>query len=207
METKTIVISVISGIIILAGVCLFLASYFSKGKRKGRSAERKMAKVIKKLGKDDKVRIMNNVYLPLYGKTCEIDHLVFGRFGVLVVETKGISGTVSGSGKNLTHQIGSNTYKLYNPLLQNKTHMDNVTHHLKKGGFENVPVMGAVVFTDKDIELKTHAGSTVKEFKNFYKSLTDVGCNQDILLHYFRKIQVKDPIRRLTHKLNRKDRD
>lgn len=184
---------------------LYLSVYFSKGRRKGRAAERKVAKLLKKLGKDDHIRIINNAYLPLYNKACEVDHLVFGRFGVLVVETKGISGTVSGSGKYLTHTIGSKNHKLYNPQLQNKTHMDNVTHHLKKGGFDTVPVNGAVVFAAKDIDFPKKLGTDIKGLKKLYSSLPDAGCNQDALYNYFSDMQVKNPLKKLWIRTRKKN--
>lgn len=176
--------------------------YFSKGNRKGRAAERKVAKRIRKLGKKDNVRLMNNVYLQLYNGTCEIDHLVFGRFGVFIVETKGISGSVSGDGKRLVHKIGTKTHKLYNPQLQNRTHIDNVVHHLRKGGFGDVPVTGVVVFTDKDLVLNTNVGIKLDQLDDVYNSLSDAGCNQDVLYHYFQKIQVTNPIKRFLHKFS-----
>ncbi len=205
METKTILI--IIGVLVAILFIVTLLTHFSKGKRKGRAAERKVAGIIKKLGKNDNVRIMNNVFLPLYRKTCEIDHLVFGRFGVLVVETKGISGTVSGKGKKLEHKMGEITHKLYNPELQNKTHIDNVTHHLKKGGYDNVPVYGAVVFADKDIKLEANCGMKIDQFKDYFSKLKDAGCNQDILLHYFEGIRVTNPVRKFFHRFNKKDWD
>ena len=184
---------------------LYIAVHFSKGKRKGRAAERKVAKVLKKLGKKDHIRIINNAYLPLYNKACEVDHLVFGRFGVLVVETKGISGSVSGSGKNLTHKIGSKTHKLYNPQLQNKTHMDNVIHHLKKGGFDKTPVNGAVVFSAKDIEFPSEIGMDIRGLEKFYNSLPDAGCNQDVLYNYFSDMQVKNPMKKMWIRTRKKN--
>ena len=206
MEKNQIVLIVIAAVVLLI-VIAALCSHFSAGNRKGRAAERKVANMLKKLGKNDKVRIINNAYLPLYTKTCEIDHLVFGRFGVLVVETKGISGTVSGKGKNLTHTIGSKVHKLYNPQFQNKTHIDNVTHHLKKGGFTSVPVTGAVVFTDKDINLEGDFGIKLNELERVYNHLPDAGCNQDALYNYFSGLLIKNPLRRFMHKFSKKDWD
>ena len=65
METKTIIILIVIGIIAVFIAVQLVRSYFSKGK----AAERKTAKVLRKVSKGDKVRIMNNVYLPLYNKT------------------------------------------------------------------------------------------------------------------------------------------
>lgn len=198
-------------IVLAAAVVLLIiwgiASYFSKGRRKGRSAEKKVSKTISKIGKKDNIRIINNVFLPLYNKTVEIDHLVFGRFGVLVVETKGISGVITGSGKKLVHKVGTNVHKLYNPQLQNKTHIDNVIHHLKKGGFSSTPVYGAVVFTDNELTFEGNLGLTLDKFKDMYENLEDNGCNQDVLYHYFQKLCVTNPIKKFFHKFNKKDWD
>lgn len=198
-------------IVLAAAVVLLIiwgiASYFSKGRRKGRSAEKKVSKTISKIGKKDNIRIINNVFLPLYNKTVEIDHLVFGRFGVLVVETKGISGVITGSGKKLVHKVDTNVHKLYNPQLQNKTHIDNVIHHLKKGGFSSTPVYGAVVFTDNELTFEGNLGLTLDQFKDMYENLEDNGCNQDVLYHYFQKLCVTNPIKKFFHKFNKKDWD
>lgn len=198
-------------IVLAAAVVLLIiwgiTSYFSKGRRKGRSAEKKVSKTISKIGKKDNIRIINNVFLPLYNKTVEIDHLVFGRFGVLVVETKGISGVITGSGKKLVHKVGTNVHKLYNPQLQNKTHIDNVIHHLKKGGFSSTPVYGAVVFTDNELTFEGNLGLTLDQFKDMYENLEDNGCNQDVLYHYFQKLCVTNPIKKFFHKFNKKDWD
>lgn len=205
MEMKIFLIVLVAAVLLM--IILGVISYFKKGRRKGRAAERKVAGVIKKIGKNDNLRIINNAYLPLYRKTVEIDHLVFGRFGVLVVETKGISGSVSGKGKKLTHKIGTKVHKLYNPELQNKTHMDNVIHHLKKGGFDDVPVYGAVVFTDNDLVLETKVGMKLDEFKKMFLGLKDAGCNQDALYHYFQKLTVSNPIKKFFHNFSKKDWD
>ena len=203
-DKKTwIMIAVIAAAVLL--LILYISVHFSKGKRKGRAAERKVGKYLKKIGKKDHIKILNNAYLPLYNKACEVDHLVFGRFGVLVVETKGISGTVTGSGKNLTHTIGSKTHKFYNPQLQNKTHMDNVTHHLKKGGFDKTPVNGAVVFSAKDVEFPSEIGMDLKGLEKFYSSLPDAGCNQDVLYHYFMKMQVRNPLKKMWIRTRKKN--
>ncbi|MBR3283220.1 MAG: NERD domain-containing protein [Ruminococcus sp.] len=207
MDKNVKIFLIVLAAAVVALVLWGIISYFSKGKRKGRAAERKVAGTIKKLGKDDNLRIINNAFLPLYRKTVEIDHLVFGRFGVLVVETKGISGTISGKGKKLTHKIGPKVHKLYNPELQNKTHLDNVNHHMKKGGFENTPVYGAVVFTDKNLNNEAKVGMDLDGFKKFYESLPDARCNQDVLYHYFQKLQVNNIFKKLLHNFNKKDWD
>ena len=200
METKQILM-IIAGVIMLV-LAIYLAVYFSPKRRKGRAAERKVYRLLKKLSKKKHAKILNNVYLPLYKGTCQIDHLVFGSFGILVIETKGISGTVSGKGKQLTHTVGNQTYKFYNPQMQNQTHIDNVAYHLKKGGYKGVPVKGAVVFTDKDIVLKSSVGMNLKELEKFYMNLKSTGCNPEILYDYFKEISVNNPLRKIFHVIN-----
>lgn len=203
MEPKTVLIllAVLAGLFLI----LFLLSYFSKGKRKGRAAERKVSKALHKIGKKDNIRIINNAYLPLYAKACEIDHLVFGKFGILVVETKGISGTVAGKGKTLTHVIGTKTHKFYNPQMQNKTHIDNVVHHLKKGGFNNVPVEGVVVFSANDVTFPREIGVDLKGLEKVYRSLPNAGCNPDMLYDYFDGLRIKNPIKKIFVRIRKKN--
>lgn len=203
MEKKTLMILIAVLAVLL--LILYLLVHFSKGRRKGRAAERKVAEFLKKLGKKDKIRIINNAYLPLYRKACEIDHLVFGRFGVLVIETKGISGSISGSGKYLEHRIGAQSHKFYNPQFQNKTHIDNVVHHLKKGGFNRTPVEGAVVFAAKDITFPQGLGVDLRGLEKLYNSLPDAGCNQDVLYNYFDGIRIKSPLKKLFVRIRKKN--
>ena len=194
IENKTMLISAAVVVLLIA---IFLCSYFSKGRRKGRAAEKKVYKALKKMTRKDPVHIMNNVYLPLYKGSCEIDHLVIGRFGILVVETKGVSGEISGSGDYLTHKIGTKTHSMYNPQLQNKTHIDNVKHHLKKGRFERVPVRGVVVFTDKDLVYPQGLGMSIDGLKEYYNGLKKSGCYEDVLYDYFKSIRVRNPFKKV----------
>ncbi len=200
MEDKTKVILLVIAAVAALVFIVWFSIYFSKGNRKGRAAERKVARKLKKLGRNDNIRILNNVFINVNNKDCEIDHLVFGRFGVLVIDTKGISGTLSGEGKRLVHKDGIKTRKMYNPQLTNRAHIDNIIHHLRKGGFTDVAVTGAVVFTDKDLVLNTSVGIKLDELETVYEGLRDAGCNQDVLLHYFRKTEIKNPFKKLAHK-------
>lgn len=103
METQKIILLAAAGLAVII-IMLFLSVHFSAGKRKGRAAEQKTGRLLKKLCKKSGAKMLNNIYLPLYNGTCEIDHLVIGKFGIFVVETKGISGSVSGEGKKLVHK-------------------------------------------------------------------------------------------------------
>lgn len=182
-----------------AVVIIILGLRISKYMSKGRKAERKVAKELKKAGKKRKCYLINNAYLPLYNGTCEVDHILIGPFGVLVVETKGISGTVSGNGKNLTHKIGTKTHTLYNPQLQNKTHIDNIVHHLRKAGYGDIPVMGVVVFSADDIRLETNAGIYLSKLRDHVAGLKNAGCPANDVYKYLDSIRVRNPLKKLMH--------
>lgn len=145
-------------------------------KDKGRRGELLVADVLKSI---TDIMILNNVKLPLYNGYTEIDHIVFGKFGIAVIETKSISGSVTGNvnDRNLVHNIGTKIHNLYNPVLQNKTHVDNLNYHLRKNGYINLPVYSIVVFTDGNINicLKGHTDTKIikihqlKSYINYLK--------------------------------------
>lgn len=180
-----------------------------KAKQKGILGERRVAKCLKRYAFAHRIRIWNNAFLPLYKECCEIDHLVFGKFGVAVIETKNVSGTVSGNGKQLTHTVGSKKHKMRNPQLQNKTHTDNVLHHLRKAGLGDVPVHGIVVFSDPDVNIETNAGIRLSELPKALDKLPKQRGTEgsDAVYRALRAIRVRSPLRKLLHdlKLGHKD--
>lgn len=188
------------GMIILLIFVVFLNDYFSENKKKGRAAEKKVFESLSKINSKKKFHIMNNVYLPLYNKTCEIDHILIGNFGVCAIETKGISGTVSGKGEQLTHTVGKKTYKFYNPQYQNQTHVKNLEYHLKKGKFKDIPVYSIVVFTADDIELKTPVGIYLKDLPKEVRKLPSARCDADKIYNYINSIKVRNPIKKFMHR-------
>lgn len=190
----------ILSMIVLLLIVLLFADYFSDNKKKGRNAERKTYEILKKIAKKKKYKIMNNVYLPLYDKTSEIDHILIGNFGVCAVETKGISGTVSGRGEQLTHKIGKKTYKFYNPQYQNKTHVKNLEYHLRQGKFNNVPVYSVVVFTADDIELKSPVGIYLKDLEKEIRKFPQSKCDTDRIYNYIDSIRIRNPIKKFMHR-------
>lgn len=198
MEKYQKILLVFAAIVLLI---LIIYIMYRHSRKKGRKAENKVAKVLKKSGKKQGCRLINNAYLPLYNGTCEVDHILVGPFGVLSVETKGISGKISGSGKNLIHTIGSKNYSLYNPRLQNQTHIDNISYHLKKHGYRNIPVLGVVVFSAEDITLLTNVGIYLKDLPDYVASLRNVGCPTDEIADYLNSIRVKNPLKKFMHRI------
>ncbi len=192
-----------AGGILLLILLLFalLWMYNRHKKQKGIAGERRVAKVLRRFARKRRAALMNSLYLPLYDGCTEIDHLLCGSFGVVVIETKNVSGTISGSGEYLTQQLGSKTHKLRHPQKQNETHIRNVEHHLHKAGLENVPVHGFVVFANPDIVLKTKAGITLSELEATLNKLPKGRCDRKKIERALHTVKVRSPFRKLFHDL------
>jgi hypothetical protein len=103
------------------------------------------------------------LYLPLYDMTTQIDHVVIGKFGVVVVETKALNGEIYGTDKdeNWTHIAGEKKSYFYNPLNQNKAHIDCIKHIFRKENIFRVNVDSLVVFSQKTVILNIPRGLPV----------------------------------------------
>ena len=91
---------------------------------KGYIGEKRINKMLQKLGEDYKV--FHDIYVKKHdGNTTQIDHVVLSKFGVFVIETKNFSGWIFGNEqqKNWTQVIYKNKSSFYNPILQNKIHI------------------------------------------------------------------------------------
>lgn len=79
---------------------------------------------------------------------CQIDLIVATKVGILVFEVKKYNGWIFG----LAHQTywtqvlayGRQKYKFYNPILQNKKHIEDLKKQFPQ--FENVPFYSMIVF-------------------------------------------------------------
>lgn len=68
-------------------------------KKLGIEGEKRVAAKLRKFAGIRSFKVMNDLYLPLYDKTTQIDHILIGFFGLIVVETKNIGGEVYGEPK------------------------------------------------------------------------------------------------------------
>lgn len=107
---------------------LFLNAYKpSKKEKLGNEGE---VEIIQSLKEEGITNIFHNLYIPLKGgNTSEIDILCVSRKGIIVIESKNLSGTVSGSVKKKDWQRSTKTGKglvkstFYNPIMQNQGHI------------------------------------------------------------------------------------
>ena len=152
---------IISGFILtMVVVVIILIAYVKKQKaiKIGKDGEKMVSRALKKYAGIRSYKVINDLYLPLYDKTTQIDHVLIGFFGILVVETKNVSGEVYGDPKkkDWLHIMGKKNqlrHNLYNPLMQNQTHVDCVRHHLGLEKIYNVNIESVIVFSSKKVQL------------------------------------------------------
>lgn len=127
----------------------------AKFRQRGIKGEKKVSRILKKKTIGRPWKVINDIYLPLYDKTTQVDHILIGPFGVLVLETKNYVGEVYGSpsDREWSQVCGHEKHKFYNPLMQNKTHIDCIRHLFVKENIFNIDMTGLVVFADKKVQL------------------------------------------------------
>jgi hypothetical protein len=136
---------IIVAIIIIA---LIVSAYLKKPTTRGKIGE---AKVSLRIGQtEENVRyVINNLIIPNGDKTSQIDHIVINPRGIFVIETKNYSGRIYGNeNQHEWTQVlayGKTKHKLYNPLMQNATHIYNV-----KKIVGQLPIHSLVVFTQNN---------------------------------------------------------
>lgn len=170
------IIYLILGGIVAAAILVLIALHqlkLWKIRKLGKDGEKKVAKLLKRFAGIRSYKVINDLYLPLYDKTTQIDHLLVGFFGILVIETKNMKGEVYGDPKkkDWMHIVGGKKHSFYNPLMQNQTHIDCVRHWLGKEGMYNVNIETAVVFTNPKLDLYVPNRLPIFRIKGFKKLL------------------------------------
>lgn len=130
-------------------VVIFLILHYSQASTKGRAGERIVARQAKSLGKD--YVLLNNITLPnRNGGTAQIDHIVLSPYGIFVLETKHYRGDIYGKEdqKQWEQKFVKSSYKFYNPITQNRSHVNILSHHLL-GLADPTQTHSIVIFTGK----------------------------------------------------------
>jgi hypothetical protein len=127
-------------------------SFFKTVFNKGNYGEFLVFKTLEKLKIHKKM--LCNLYLPIKnGNTTEIDMLLICNFGIFVVESKNYGGWIFGNDNNSTWTQtlpNGQKNKFYNPILQNKTHINALKRLL---GIDIEFLFSYIVFSDRS-ELK-----------------------------------------------------
>lgn len=196
-------------IYLIGGICLavlilaiVLAVYLRRRRirKLGLEGEKKVAGILKRFAAPRSYRVLNDVYLPLYDKTTQIDHILVGFFGILVIETKNISGELYGDPKkkDWLHIVGSKRHTLYNPLMQNQAHIDCLRHLLAKDGLYRLNLESLIVFPKKKLEvylpsgLPTVTGKQLPRFLRQDRFQKDNGLDVDAIVACIEKNRITD---------------
>ncbi|MDF2567480.1 MAG: nuclease [Oscillospiraceae bacterium] len=175
-------------IILIAAAIIIIVSVFTyvylKNKhiiKLGIKGEKKVMKILKPYAAIRGYKVLNDIYLPLYDQTTQVDHILIGYFGLIVIETKNYRGEIYGDPKanDWIHIMGNERHNLYNPLKQNQTHIDCIRHIFSKEKLYNINIESLVVFSGKKIVLNIPKGLPVIKLKKLKSHLKKAEYQKD----------------------------
>ena len=126
--------------------------------RKGLRGEKKVLKILKKLGR--KYYIYNDIP-KFYGN---IDHLVLGPNGIFVIETKNYSTNLFCISDNWFIITKKGKRKIKSPAKQVKENVKTIKLFLEKNNIYNIPIEGIVVLADPKVNIRIE-NPTIKVLK------------------------------------------
>ncbi|WP_066893599.1 nuclease-related domain-containing protein [Clostridium nigeriense] len=159
-------IAVIS--IILIAIILIRKRCYSKEVNLG---EQEVSNVLNKI---KGYKLLNDIMVKGNNGTSQIDHILIGKKGIFVIETKDYKGSIYGDeySREWTQIINMKKNKFYNPIRQNYGHIKSLEKHIKR----NDVFISLIVFTNKSKLKKVKTNTPViqlKKLKRFirkYKS-------------------------------------
>lgn len=201
MNTPLLLLIILSVIFVAILLCSSSRKILSYTFFAGLHGERAVSKELYRLG--NKYIVFNDLLLKTGSGTCQIDHVVLSPYGIFVVETKNISGKITGcdewkewywNGKDFNKTI-------YNPVMQNFRHIDVLSDTL---GLSADNFISIIVFTGKaHIRVETsHAVMFLGQLVPFIK-LFRYECLSDSTIFQYRdklqKCNITDPSEREKH--------
>lgn len=151
-------------ILVIIVVIYFLKLYINSPAFKGKSLEKKINRTLKKLAIKFGGNEFWDIMIPIGSTTTQIDNILLTEKAIYVIEAKNYRGFIYGTynqeywsvtSKNSKTYVSSrgkpytktfiNKHKFYNPIKQNKTHVDAISNIVKK----SIPIISVVVFGSK----------------------------------------------------------
>lgn len=158
---------------IFIGICVIslIATILSLPYFKGKFGEMKVARVLKKIARKEDGKVINDVIIIDEGHSSQIDHVLFLKSGIYVIETKNYSGRIYGkdSQKEWTQVLlyGKIKHKMYSPVNQNKVHVAR----LKKVISISKPVYSCVVLVKGNTDyIESSEVFTIESLKTYISS-------------------------------------
>ncbi len=140
---------IVAGLIIIVAVLYAVLAVIPRH-RHGNEGEQKVQQLLNSIKNNSNIPL-NDLLLPTAGgHTTQIDHILVSTRGIFVIETKSHYGVIEGNGQSQYWRQTATRYNhdIYNPLLQNASHIRHLRHILR-----NIPAewfISLVVFTDAD---------------------------------------------------------
>lgn len=141
----------------------------------GKRGESHVKSILKKLPENE-YRVQNDVLLKTERGTSQIDHVVVSIYGIFVIETKNISGWISGNqySDEWVKNVYGNKYRFRNPLKQNYGHIKALEKALDLPFSSFIPI---VVFSRRaKLKVETtqtviYAGELLKTIREYQQPL------------------------------------
>lgn len=185
-----ITIAFVSILIFLIVIFVFVASSKSRSQKeiKGTEGEMLVSNMLNSLVKDIGGYLINDVIIPTKKSTTEIDHILFCKKGIFVIETKNFIGIIEGKeeDKEWKQYVGnySACHFHYNPVMQNEGHIIS----LKKLIRNYITFYNIVIFTNGNIRLvDSDKVFDLDNAKDFIKSQEDK-FNENIYIQAYKTI-------------------
>ena len=117
-------------IIVIIGVLFFIWLAFANPIR-GDIGEGTVARRLKSLPYN-KYIVFNDVMIKTPHGSVQIDHIVVSQYGIFVIETKNMSGFISGAeyAENWVKTQNGRKYEFFNPIRQNQSHINALRYKL-----------------------------------------------------------------------------
>jgi len=142
--------------------------------RKGELGEARVVSHLKAALNPDEYVILNDLILPTYDGTTQIDHVVVSRFGVFVIETKNMKGRILGDERKgvwFQKLYGSDQlYPFQNPVHQNSKHVRRVQQLLSLRNDDVHNVVAFVGSAKPGTDMPDNVFWTVEELADYIKA-------------------------------------
>ncbi len=120
-------------LILIIIIIIILIKVIPRSYKTGKIGEGILAIHLSKITSQYDLSLINNLIIPSNNGTTQIDHILVGKMGIIVVETKNYSGWIFGdkNSKTWTQTFYKNKYQFQNPLHQNYKHLMSLSEILK----------------------------------------------------------------------------
>lgn len=145
-------------------IILVILLYIFRKRITGLAGEHWVKQELNKLPKEYK--ILNNVLIKYNDKTHQIDHLVISKYGLFIIETKQITGYITGNDydKNWKVKAGNKTYYIYNPIHQNYGHKELLKEILLLNDNQLFPIV--CISSNARVNVKSNLVLTIDKLIN-----------------------------------------